>query len=941
MKKKIIFGSTLLALVLCIFGCNFQLPESIAVKSNAKYEFAIANKSFPLGDLFSIDKIRESFSGDSSNSNSGGESVSADMQIYDYNPDKSANEKSTQKFLINMKLQEIPLNLDEYLADIDFDSSFDSMNINKEIEIPNVDINEDKVVDVEVNEKINALVSFRGTTQETAPLSVTFNPGNGFNNITYKTGYMVISNTPDLDNVDFGQYGQEGFTLPQFVSEGKLTGAVKLLYNGNVISEATFDDNGLARLPLNNVTVYVEGMSLNFTGGENGKTFYALVSQDSQVKSANGISFQDPIDSTLEASFDIGNDSALKSCEIAEGSLAVEFSTPEEWSGIEIKTYQIDLTGGLNVTLAYDSLLDGSDSTRKEFDFAAAGVTQEQKTFVNTDITANTAVSIKMTNANLQFIDDNDQKINPVVKVEVKIEEVASALVVIQAADSGSSETQNTEESFNTRIEDSKNLDSDILKSIRKIKWNPSGLSISYLNTLPSSNELKLKFSSDFFDITDKVQTFGTTTAETRKTMELFCADEHETLLGTNAGEFSTIDYAAELILPDYEVDSEGNKTIIVRDVVPGETYVIDLVITPKPDWYAVYVKSDLTNQSGNISTGLNLSSVMKGMQEKLGDDLSSKIKIETIPLYLFCQIPEIANTFNNTKFVGKINAYIGDDNKVQVPGTDNVYLLGSETETGTLTSSSIPELTLDPENRNMVISNLSTDLTGIEPAEMSTLIDTTANGSLCVDYNVHFETGQTGDIEVLATNLKNIPQNTTSSIKLSGLIILSLDFTVTEPISMDILELVKGSDEEDSENSEEEDSGDLLGRKEATNTEDFQKYLDLIESASIDYKTSSLPFNFDPPEGSNNTITIKVDLDGEGTTFEPKVLKFDRDSFAANPSDILNTFPLKPSVQFEIPEGILGIPRKMDFTANINLTVKTNGKVAVWEKNAKNGGEE
>ena len=488
-------------------------------------------------------------------------------------------------------------------------------------------------------------------------------------------------------------------------------------------------------------------------------------------------------------------------------------------------------------------------------------------------------------------------------------------------------------------------MDPDILNSIRKIKWNPSGLSISYLNTLPSSNELKLKFSSDFFDITDKVQTFGTTTAETRKTMELFCADEHETLLGTNAGEFSTIDYAAELILPDYEVDSEGNKTIIVRDVVPGETYVIDLVITPKPDWYAVYVKSDLTNQSGNISTGLNLSSVMKGMQEKLGDDLSSKIKIETIPLYLFCQIPEIANTFNNPKFVGKINDYIGDDNKVQVPGTDNVYLLGSETETGTLTSSSIPELTLDPENRNMVISNLSTDLTGIEPAEMSNLIDTTANGSLCVDYNVHFETGQTGDIEVLATNLKSIPQNTTSSIKLSGLILLSLDFKVVEPISMDILELVKGSDEESegsgSEGSgESEDSGDLLGRSEPTNTEDFQKFLDVIESASIDYKSSSLPFNF-VPENDNDKITIKVDLDGDGTAYQPKVLKFEGDSFAANPSDILNTFPLKPSVGFEIPIGTLGIPRKMDFSAKINLTVKTNGTVSVWEKNAKNGGEE
>ena len=166
MKKKIIFGSTLLALVLCIFGCNFQLPESISIKSNAKYEFAIANKSFPLGDLFSIDKIRESFAGQSSGSSSEEESVSADVQIYDYNPGGDANETSTQKFLVNMKFQEIPLKFDEYLKNTDFASSLDSMNINKEIVIPKVDIDEEKVVDVEVNEKINSLVSFTGFTSE-------------------------------------------------------------------------------------------------------------------------------------------------------------------------------------------------------------------------------------------------------------------------------------------------------------------------------------------------------------------------------------------------------------------------------------------------------------------------------------------------------------------------------------------------------------------------------------------------------------------------------------------------------------------------------------------------------------------------------------------------------------------------------------------------------
>ena len=949
MKKKIIFGSTLLALVLCIFGCNFQFPETVSVKSNAKYEFAIANKSFPLGDLFSIDKLKDSFSGQSTDSASNDEeSVEADIKIYDYNPIGKTD--NIQEFLVSMKLQEIPLDFNNYLKDVDFGSKLESMNISKEIAVPSVDIDEVKVVDVEVNEKINALVSFRGTTQAEAPLSVSFeDTGNGFNSVTYKTGFMVVSNTPNLDNVDFGEYGHTGFTLPTFIPDGKLSGTVKLLYNGTVISEDDFDENGLALLPLDNVTVYKEGMSLQFSGDPD-KTFYALVSQDSQVFKADDISLSEPIESSLKSTFNIGNDSALKSCEIKKGKLAVDFAFPTEWTGIEINSYQIDLTGGLNVTLAYNKLLDSS--TRKEFDFAEVGLTQQQKTFVNTDINANTRVNIKMTHASLQFIDsDNpEKKINPSVKVEAKIEEVASALVVLQKASSGDSASQNSEESsFNTRVEDSQKLSDDILNAIQSIKWNPSGLSISYLNTLPAENELKLKFNSNFFGISNREKTFEFTEitegSENRKTLDFLSTGEgaegFETKLGNNAAdnEFNTIDYSAELILPDYNVDSDGNKTITVRNVEPGETYLIDLVITPKPDWFAVYIKSNLTKQEGKISTGLNLSSLMKGMEDKLGDNLANKIKIHSLPLYLFCQIPAIDNVFNKPKFVGTINAYIGDENNEQVPGTENIYLLGKENEDGKLVNADIPEFVFDENNKNMVISSLTADLDGIEPVDMKELINTSADGSLCVDYNVRFETGKDGNVEILADNLKKLSTDTTTSIKLSGLVKLSLSFDVNEPINMDVLKLVKGDSEENSEN--EDDSGDLLGRSEPTNTEDFQKYLDIIESASIDYKTSALPFNFTPPKGSNDTITIKVDLDGEGTKFAPQVLKFSGDSFAANPSDLLNTFPLKPSVEFEIPVGTLSIPRKMDFAANINLTVQTNGKVTVWEKNAKNGGEE
>lgn len=943
MKKKIIFGSTLLALVLCIFGCNFQFPETVSVKSNAKYEFAIANKSFPLGDLFSIDKLKDSFSGQSTDSASNDEeSVEADIKIYDYNPERGKTDADIQEFLVSMKLQEIPLDFNNYLKDVDFGSKLESMNISKEIAVPSVDIDETKEVDVDIDEKINALVSFTGTTRTKADLKVSFDDSDdsGFDSITYKSGYMVISNTPNLENYDFSDYGLGGISIPALIQTNKLAGTVTLLYQEKVIATAEFDDEGLARLPLNDVTVYVEGMSLEFTDTE-GKTFFAFIAKESEVEKASGISLKDPVQTSVDTSFSVGNNSALKSCEISQGSLGVEFKIPEQWSGVSIVDSRIDLTGGMNVSLVYPN---------QEFDFEAPGVTEEERTFVNQDINAKTSITIKMTEANLIFI-DGEKKVKPSVDVKVNIKKVESALVSLSGV---SSETEGETE-FKSKIEDSQALSEDILNAIQSIKWNPSGLSISYLNTLPAENKLKLKFNSNFFGISNLEKAFEFTEitegSENRKTLYFLSTGEgaegFETKLGNNAAdnEFNSIDYSAELILPDYNEDSDGNKTITVRNVEPGETYLIDLVITPKPDWYAVYIKSNLTKQEGKISTGLNLSSLMKGMEDKLGDNLANKIKIQSLPLYLFYQIPAIDDIFNGAKFVGTINAYIGDENNEQVPGTKNTYLLGEknedgELEDGELVNAGIPEFVFDENNKNMVISSLISNLNGVEPVDMKDLIDTSADGSLCVDYNVRFETGNNGNVEILAEKLKNIPTNTTTSIKLSGLVKLSLSFDVNEPINMDVLKLVKGDSEENSEN--EDDSGDLLGRSEPTNTEDFQKYLDIIESASIDYKTSALPFIFsDNDDTKEEVITIKVDLDGEGTKFAPQVLKFSGDSFAANPSDLLNTFPLKPSVEFEIPVGTLSIPRKMDFAANINLTVQTNGKVTVWEKNAKNGGEE
>lgn len=54
---------------------------------------------------------------------------------------------------------------------------------------------------------------------------------------------------------------------------------------------------------------------------------------------------------------------------------------------------------------------------------------------------------------------------------------------------------------------------------------------------------------------------------------------------------------------------------------------------------------------------------------------------------------------------------------------------------------------------------------------------------------------------------------------------------------------------------------------------------------------------------------------------------------YTSDVKTMLKTYPFCPTVNVELPNGILRIPRNAEFSVNLAVKIKTNGKVTVWEE--------
>lgn len=914
MKKTLLL--TILALSLVFTGCNFSnlaVPEEVIVKTDATYNFNIANFDSTKNDKLDFSQyldIQKMLTESMGNS----ESSETKFNVYKYNNGTS----EFQQLLLHMPIKEIEFDFGENFKNLDFSKAIQGFDIpEKEFTVPNItELSQTQDLDLTtIRNTITKAISFGGATANGENSPIFADDGVfSFEAAEFTSGKLVI----DATITDAGQYLTAKATLKD--------------KNGNIIASNTFT-NGKAELSFENATFTYTGMKLVIENANVSAPFLATFDDSSKLKRITKVTLpsNDPKYNLqipdVDISFPFSLPDSLGNVTINQGSLTVDISEPTpEWSGDVIDSYTIKLSGGIGGT---------NGITVNKTNKTATLVDEELH---NEEIKAESHVNIKLVNATIDF------EKTPTVNVEVKVQEISAEI--------------DMPEGFTTTVSQDMDVPEELTNFVKEITWEKTGFDIKYVNKLPVGNDIQLKITSNFLGLTDntpKTLAAGGKNA-TEQTVSFVNENPPKTEFeGANA--VSKMDVTGEIQLPG---TTPGK--LKVSNVVPGETYSIAMTIEPKFDWTSAKIKMpENANYQGSFNTGIN----KKAMFESLGEDMANKldkIQIEKLPLYIFANIPDIG-LGDDAGVQGLIKAYYatqGDgENDPIVPVTDSdpIYILGEEDASvqggwkkKLISPEAMPVLT---KNANDEVTN---DFSGYQDINFTEALNATTSNkdaTLFIDYDVGIG-GTAGDnITIYADKLKQLQEQGKSAIRLDVAIVLSLDFSVTEPIKIDLLELMNKSDEENgsgsgsgsgSSGSSSSEPKDLLGRDAPTDISAYEQYLSVVKSANVTISNVKLPFK--------GEITLSVDIAPDDDTIKPQTTKFGDGTTTniklENPVDLIKQYPLNPKVELIIgKEGgstSFGLKRDSSFGGKLSVGVHAKGEIKAFpieNKDSNNGGNE
>lgn len=936
--KKIAGILICIALAFSFAGCSWQIPQKLSVKTDADYNFALGNFEKDFSENLSVSKMI----GDLQLPNNG--------KVYDYWPDKKGD---TQAFLMYMPLQEIPIDIGSYFDKGSLAENIKNISFEKEIKVPEVSFSFPVEFDLDdVNTEINKKFVLAGLIQNYNASQFGAILKEVADSISYEKGVLVVR-AYAIDSSYIGALNAGTTTIQDIVNEDNVYtsyyGSVSIT-SGNQAPLSGYFNNGKAELviPSSGFDFISDDININFSNIPDPSDYYnyqplvfiAKIDTDReyQIKKVSGIgnnitipsvSFDQKIDS-LEAL----KDSGVEECTIGEGSIDLDFDIPSEWKNVEI-IYGIKLSGGIEATSVACTAVSGRSDNVGSIDLSGTSVKAEE-------INVSAAVALTIAGATIDFTKP------PAISFNSNISRIET--VTVKLSDT------------NLSVADSQPLPDEVFNILKAITLNQCGIEGTYTNTLPGGvdgagnpvNAISLTVSSNFFGLES-----ATKTIEGGKEDEEFkiltpVDEEGKPIQRTiklnktpaAADEFNAFDFDVQVALPG----GEPNK-VTVSNVEPGKTYKLAINVTPKIDWYSVTIDTaSIPSQNDKIGTGFNPSTIFDSINDVLGNGFSDNISIPEGKLYLYLSKP---NTDKLSSFEGltgsSIKMYLGDADKNYLPNpkdtaTDKKNQISILEESESINFVQVPELKSikNEDGSETVIQNISNYTTSLGgPIILSDLFkfetSSTAEGQqLCIDYNISLnaKNGKDG-IEIKSSDLGMNLDGTSSvegtgadSIGIYAIIELPLSFTVAENTTIDLQNLINKKDSEEPE----DENKDLFGRSEASGFDDIEKYLDIIESAKIQYRLDSFPIK------TSNNISLNLELcDGDNQTVLAKELPFDTD--ATEPIEItnddikklLNTYPLKlktAEITFAGKNGTeISIPRTKNLDINLQIGISTNGE--------------
>lgn len=867
MKKRFVIFSLSVCLV-SLVGCKWNVPQKVTVKSNAEYNFTVGKVSKNLSDSVDLSKTLS----DSLSTNN--------AKIYDYYPNEL--DSAVQKYLMEMPIKDIELDFGKYFEGLDVAGDIQGLSHSETFTVPNVN-------GQTATSKVN-LTGLQTIVNNTLAAILS----------TGSASVTIEGSTASLSSVTYGNGAVLTFVIGPSQYEREIT--FKGVSKKFIGSSVTLD------IPANTIINATDTISLKDSEGNTIGSGNNSVSISGNPTKVTGMQYSKPIPIRFpECNVSVGSDT-FKSATIGEGTMQLSFEGVNDWSNVKVD-YTIIASGGIT-----DS--DGNPLSIKE----------------KLDITT----TPKPVSLNGDKLLPEDITIEP---HEIKLDLSAGGAIMTFAADNPSitikagfsiTELSSMQAYYDGKVTVSKSesLSSDITKMVKEITLTRGGVEGTYINTLPSGNAITLKTKSTFFGIDkwDDPKTLGTTDVNgadlsvvngTEKVIEIKSDNEAT----PDVNESTAVDFNAEIVLPGYqenEGDPKGPYIELIK-IEPGKTYTIGFDLKPVIDWEEITIDASGYSQSDSINTGINLTSLFSGFESALGSGVGGKLKLKSLPVYLYCSKPS-AGGFSDVKFNGKIKMYYQYDTngvKQAIPDGET-YLLGNSSDAAEMNLVGVPELdkvVIDEEKGTYFVktdidafpSSVAIDIKDLISVNIDK--ETYPNASLAVDYNL----GIGGANGTLTIKKEDLEGDTTSAIKITALIVLPLQFVTTDEISLDIMKMM-GKD----------GTSDLFGRSEAMDTSTIDKYLGAISSVSLNYKCDELPFYAIKP------LELKVALDGNPAnahsySFGQGSIVLDYDEI----NSLLGTYPLAPSVVFCIPATTFSIPREIAISTALGLNIKTDGSVS------------
>lgn len=901
--KKFLLPATAVFLSF-IFSCNFEAPEKVSVVTDATYSFTVGEFKKSLSEYMSVEKIQEYVG----KSDSGG----VKYAVYDYNPpsNNQPNKRPMQKYLVDMTLAEIPVDVGAYLEKMDFsdlNSKGEGISLGQKIAIPNLSekietttINFPDISKKFENETIKIVDNLPISEVDVAPgsahvIKTTINKPD-FKTATLYSGGIVL-NVIRTDGTPTPSFST-AFTFELLSEDGKLLSRVD---NVDIASggENIFFYLGTKTIT-KNLKLKIYG---NVFGGTpstvNKYTLNAKFSPGTKFSKITGFTDEIGDSGDVEQYVTISTDETFVKCEIASGSLEIVSKKPDGWTGVTAKLSDSgSISGALELpeSAKFDSVEDSTAFIRKKRDLAKSVFTKESAP--SGKIIFKDRISFSCSDATLVF--PNGEQ--PQVTLETACRIQKASYVVLDL--SSKADMLN----FQKKIPFSGGM-KDYVEEMTLVN---SGLEISYKNTLPKGNDgdntISMEIVSGLLEIKD--------TGEKKKIMlpqksETFtsCSPEGQDI--PVSPKTDSLDFDVKLILPRYE--GKENWAVLKNVDLDGE-YEISVSAKPVFDWRSVKIKTPEGSEiKGEEDTELSFDKLFSTMKDELGDESEfiDNIKFEKLPLYLYFQKPKL-DSLSGMGFTGNIALETS-------AGKENLLSSGKDIE---------PKDTeiIKTDKDGVVISELSEkDSSGY--ADIASLFNGSKSENLKLDYDVRLG-GLDRTVEITKAEyeqLKSENKDAPVSIKISASLVIPLALKLEAKSAgnvtkVNILKLAK------------KDSGeDLFDRGEATSLEDVEKYIDLIESASLIYNIDNGLFSYGQ-SGKSGDILFNTNLAGvERPSYELSMESGNEKIYTEDVKAMLRTYPFKPGIVASFPDGTLQISRNAEFKVNLAVKIHTNGKITIF----------